>query len=80
LLVFSAPQLEILGKEIEFLQNHVVIVCFSQGELLPAAEFSWVIELRRMAASGRILFHHPVGGGFLYLRTDRAETTWRVLF
>jgi hypothetical protein len=78
-LSLSEVEGEALAQEVEFLQQHVVITCFAEGILSPAAEFGWIAELRGRVAPGQILFHRPAGCGVFYMRTDGAATTQKVL-
>jgi hypothetical protein len=75
----SGADEEVLASEVEFLQQHVVITCFVEGNLPTAAEFGWLTNLRRAMALGQILFHRPAGSGFFYIRTDGAATTQKIL-
>jgi hypothetical protein len=75
----SPKEEDLLGREIEFLQEHVVIASFVNGDLLSATEFAWLTELRRLAAPGQVLFQRPAGNGFSYIRTDGLDTTRRIL-
>jgi hypothetical protein len=74
-MTLSPEEENLLSREIEFLQDHVVIACFVNGVLPTATEFAWLTELRRLAAPGQVLFQRPAGNGFSYIRINGAGTT-----
>jgi hypothetical protein len=66
-MTLSTEEEDLLGREITFLQDHVVIACFVDGVLPTATEFAWLMELHRLAAPGQVLFQRPASNGFLYI-------------
>lgn len=78
-LQFSPIESDLLAREIEFLQNHVVIGYFAEGILRGAEEISWILDLRQLVVPSQILFYHHVWNGFFYIRTDCTATTQQML-
>jgi hypothetical protein len=78
-LTLSGAKGDVLAREVEFLQQHVVISYFAEGNLSPAVEFRWLANLRRKVAPSQVLFHRPAGSGFFYIWIDWAATTQKIL-
>jgi hypothetical protein len=71
--------MSILGAEIQFLSDHLLIANFIGPKPKLGFLEPWLKSLNNTIKQGQVFFNHEAGFGFFYLKCDTQETTKQVL-